>query len=165
MKRKDLSEQEDKGLDYKEALLRASALCSRQEQCAGHIREKLRGWNVEDDDVKRIIKKLQEENFLNDNRYATFFVKDKFRFNRWGKIKISHILRQKGIGGETIREALEQINQEDYFQTCLDLIQSKSATLKEKNQFTRKAKLFRFASNRGFESDLIHRILNLEDND
>jgi len=165
MKKKDLSEPENKRLDYKEALLRASALCSRQEQCTGHIKEKLRAWNVNDDDVNRIIKKLQEENFLNDQRYAAFFVKDKFRFNRWGKIKISFILRQKGIVGETIREALEQINQEDYFQTCLDLIKSKSATLKEKNQFARKAKLFRFASNRGFESDLIHRILNMDDNE
>jgi regulatory protein len=162
MKRKDLSEPEDRGLEYKEALMRASAICSRQEQCAGHIREKLRGWNVNEDDAKRIIEKLQEENFLNDHRYATFFVKDKFRLNRWGKIKISYYLRQKGINGETIREALEQINQEDYFQTCMDLIQKKSATLKEKNQMARKAKLFRFASNRGFESDLIHRILNMD---
>ena len=104
MKRKDSSEPKDKGLDYKEALLRAAALCSRQEQCTGHIRDKLREWNVDDDDAERIIKKLQEENFLDDHRYATFFVKDKFRFNRWGKIKISHMLRQKGISGETIRK-------------------------------------------------------------
>ena len=165
MKRKDLSEPKDKGLDYKEALLRASALCSRQEQCTGHIREKLRVWKVDDDNVKRIIRKLQDEDFLNDHRYATFFVRDKFRFNRWGKIKISHMLRQKGIGDETIREALEQIDQKDYFQTCLDLIKGKSATLKEKNQFTRRGKLYRFASNRGFEPDLIHRILNMENNE
>ena len=65
---------------------------------------------------------------------------------------------------DTPKQALEEIDQEEYFQTCLDLVQGKSATLKEKNRFTKKAKLFRFASNRGFEPDLIHRILNMKDN-
>ncbi|MCK5137201.1 MAG: RecX family transcriptional regulator [Bacteroidales bacterium] len=160
MKRKDSSKQTDKDLSYKEALQRAAALCSRQEQCTRHIREKLVQWNVEERDAERIIQHLTEEKFLDDHRYAEFFVKDKFRFNQWGKIKIAHMLRHKGIGEDAIQDALNQIDKEVYCQTCVELIRNKSATLKEKNQFTRKGKLYRFAAGRGFESDLIHRILN-----
>ena len=151
---------ENNSPDFRDALRRAAALCSRQEQCTGQIREKLRSWNVEPALAERVIGSLQEEKFLDDRRYARFYVRDKFKLNRWGKIKITAMLRQKGIAEDLIREELDQINDEDYVQTCADLIQSKAATLHETNQFNRKGKLFRYAASRGFESDLIHRILS-----
>jgi len=160
MERSDLSMAENNSPDFKDALRRAAALCSRQEQCTGHILEKLRSWNVDTELARSVILKLHEEKFLDDRRYARFYVRDKFKLNRWGKIKITAMLRQKGIQDEIIYEALEQINDEDYYQTCADLIHTKAAGLNEKNQFTRKGKLFRFAAGRGFESDLIHRILS-----
>jgi regulatory protein len=152
-------------MEYNVALKRAAALCSKQEQCSHHIREKLKTWNVSYDDAEKIIEMLKKEKFLDDQRYATFYVRDKFRFNGWGKIKMAVMLRQKGIPEVTIDEALNQIDQERYFQLCHRLISEKSASLKETNLFKRKGKLFRFAAQRGFESDLIHRILNMEDID
>jgi regulatory protein len=148
---------------YKFALERAASLCSRQERCTGYIRERLSEWNVKADNAEKIIRKLREEKFLDDGRYAGFYAKDKFRFNGWGKVKISHMLRQQGIGEGFIVQALEQIDDEAYFQACLELIRRKSASLKEKNLYTRKGKLFRFAAGRGFEPDLIYRVLQLMD--
>lgn len=147
-------------MEYKEALHRASALCSQKEQSGKQIREKLSFWNVSETDIDGIMKELYRENFLDDRRYAGFFTKDKFAFNGWGKIKIAYHLRQKEIGEHFIQEALEQIDQEVYFQTCLNLLQKKSGSIKDKNHYSRKGKLFRFASGRGFEPDLIHRVLN-----
>lgn len=161
MKRKDSSGQKSRTLDYKEAKQRAAILCSRQEQCTSHIRLKLKEWGISEADTERILEELQGDKFLNNNRYATFYVKDKFRFNHWGKIKISHMLRQKGIGENDISDALSQIDEEAYFHTCLDLMKNKSVTLKDKNKFTRKGKLYRYASGRGFEPDLINRVLNM----
>jgi regulatory protein len=154
---------EDDLMEYRTALKRAAALCSKQEQCSSHIREKLNSWNVSDQDAEKIIALLKKEKFLDESRYATFYVRDKFRFNGWGKIKLTMMLRQNGIEKELIDEALNQIDQESYFQACHRLISEKSATLKETNLFKRKGKLFRFAAQRGFESDLILRILNMED--
>lgn len=150
----------DDHMEYKVALKRAAALCSRQEQCSSHIKEKLNSWNVSDEDAEQIIDLLKKEKFLDDQRYATFYVRDKFRFNGWGKIKLTIMLRQKEIPKPVIEEALNHIDQERYNQTCARLISEKSATLKETNQFKRKGKLFRYAAQRGFESDLIHQILS-----
>jgi len=147
-------------MEYKDALRRAAAMCSRQEQCSTHIREKLLEWNTDPSDVDKIIVKLQEEKFLDDQRYANFYVRDKFRFNKWGKIKITAMLRQKGIYATAIEEALKRIDDKAYYDTCAELIQKKSESLDEENHFTRKGKLFRFAAGRGFESELIHRILS-----
>lgn len=150
----------DKHMEYRVALQRASALCSSQEQCSSHIREKLKIWKVTEEDAAKIIELLQKEKFLDDARYAAFYVRDKYRLNGWGKIKLMYMLRQKEISQELIQEAMEQIDQEEYRQTCERLISEKSATLKESNQFKRKGKLFRYAAQRGFESDLIHQILS-----
>lgn len=150
----------DEQMEYKVALQRAAALCSSQEQCSSHIREKLNSWKVSEDDAAKIMELLQKEKFLDDARYATFYVRDKYHLNGWGKIKLMHMLRQKGISQDLIQEALGQIGQEEYRQTCERLILEKSATLKESNQYKRKGKLFRYAAQRGFESDLIHQILS-----
>ena len=147
-------------MGYNEALRRAAALCSRQEQCSSHILEKLDHWNISEEDSQRIISLLQEEKYLDDRRYATFYTRDKFRLNGWGKVKINVMLRRKGIPESIIQEALNDIDQESYFNACAKLIAEKSATLKDTNHFTRKGKLFRHAAQRGFESELIHRILN-----
>lgn len=150
----------DKAMDYEVALKRAATLCGNQEQCSSHIREKLKSWKVPDQEAEKIIELLIMEKFLDDARYASFYVRDKFRFNGWGKIKLRMMLNQKQIPGPLVEEALNQIDPELYKQTCTTLISDKAATLKESNQFKRKAKLFRFAAQRGFESDLIHEILS-----
>lgn len=152
--------QESNIIEYKEALRRAAALCSRQEQCSSHIMEKLNHWNISEEDSRRILDLLQEEKYLDDQRFATFYTRDKFRLNGWGKVKISVMLRRKGIPESVIKQALDEIDDESYFSACAKLIHEKSASLKETNHFVRKGKLFRHAAQRGFESELIHRILN-----
>lgn len=152
--------QESNVIEYKEALRRAAALCSRQEQCSSHIMEKLNHWNISEEDSQRILGLLQEEKYLDDHRYATYYTRDKFRLNGWGKVKISVMLRRKGIPESVIKDALNEIDEESYFSACAKLMAEKAATLNEKNLFARKGKLFRHAAQRGFESELIHRILN-----
>jgi regulatory protein len=159
MEKSASSMEENNSSSYKDSLRRAAALCSNQEQCTGTILEKLRTWGVDTDDAHRVIAKLQEEKFLDDRRYAKFYVRDKYKLNRWGKVKITAMLRQKKIDNSVIEEALTEIDMKEYEEICENLIKTKSATLHDSNHFTRKGKLFRFAAGRGFESDLIHRIL------
>jgi len=150
----------DKAIAYDAALRRAAALCSGQEQCSLHIREKLKSWKVSGADAEKIIQELIKEKFLDDSRYANAYVRDKFRFNGWGKMKLRAMLNQKDIPPPAIEEALDQIDPGLYKDTLTRIITEKAATLKETNQFTRKGKLYRFAAQRGFESDLIHQILS-----
>jgi len=159
MEKNDTFMPEGDYMEYNEALRRAAALCSRQEQCSSQIMEKLDHWNISEEDSERIITVLQKEKYLDDHRYATFYTRDKFRLNGWGKVKINVMLRRKGIPESVIQESLNEIDNESYFKACAKLIAEKSATLKDKNHFTRKGKLFRHAAQRGFESELIHRIL------
>ncbi len=152
--------QNDAGPEPDQALQRAAALCSRQEQCSSHIREKLRQWGMEEKQAEEILARLKSENFLDDGRYARFFARDKFRFNHWGKLKIAFQLRQKGVGEEDIQQACGEIDPEAYFESCLKLLQQKSRKLTDMKAFIRRGKLFRFAAGKGFESDIIHRAID-----
>ncbi len=148
----------DSGL-FEKALQRAAGLCSGSEQCSSHIREKLRSWSVSEADEEKIILKLTQEKFLDDGRYAGFYANDKFKFNGWGRVRISHMLRQKRVAEEHIDHALSQIDEQEWFMTCLEQLRDKSSKLKEDNPYTRKGKLFRYAAGHGFEPDLIYRAL------
>ena len=64
------------------------ALCAGREMCLSDIRRKLILWGVKSDDTDNILNLLIQGKFIDEKRYAAAFVKDKFRYNKWGKIKI-----------------------------------------------------------------------------
>ncbi len=142
-----------------EALHRAAALCSSAEHCTADIREKLARWGVTEADSRTIIDRLVQERFIDEQRYAVAFVKDKFRFSGWGRIKMRYALQQKRIDGSDIDHALTTLDEEQYNDRLLELLQAKSRSIRDDDPEARRAKLFRFATSRGFESALIFNAL------
>lgn len=142
-----------------EALHRAAALCSSAEHCTADIREKLARWGVTEADSRTIIDRLVQERFIDEQRYAVAFVKDKFRFSGWGRIKMRYALQQKRIDGSDIDQALATLDEEQYNDRLLELLQAKSRSIRDDDPEARRAKLFRFATSRGFEPSLIFNAL------
>lgn len=143
-------------MGYKEALNKAAVLCSAAEKCEWDVREKLRTWEITDNNTDKIISHLKKENFLNESRFAAFFVKDKFRLNKWGRIKIVHSLKMKHISNFVIQEAISVIDDEEYCSTLYKMLQTKQKDLKYKDEYDCRAKLTRFAQSRGFEYEFIY---------
>ena len=133
---------------------RAAALCARCEQAPGDILEKLGKWGLSATDAAQVLRQLTEQGFINEERFAKAFVMDKFRFNGWGRIKIAHQLRQKGIQGETISEAMTAIDDEAYRQRLVELLRTKWRTVQGRDPRSAWAAMMRFAASRGFESTI-----------
>lgn len=148
---------------YKTALTKAMALCSRREYCIDDIRTKLHSWSVSESDSQKILKNLIRENFINESRYAESFVKDKFRYNKWGRIKISAHLKAKRLPSEIIRNALLSLDDELYIKSLREIIQAHRKSIKAKNQYEMKGKLLRYGLSKGFESELLYEILNVSE--
>jgi regulatory protein len=142
------------------ALNKAMALCASREYCSGEIRLKLDSWGVKIPDAEDIITRLIRENFINDQRYAEAFVKDKYRHNKWGKVKIAAHLRAKNIQSEFIKSALAILDDDQYKQEIRDILSSHRKFIKAKNKFDLKGKLLRFGLSKGFESHILYDILN-----
>ena len=145
---------------FKIALSKAMAICSRQELCCEDIRNKLLSWGMGNNDAGKIIEILQNENFINESRYAAAFVRDKFKYNKWGKVKIAAHLKSKKIASDIINNALDSIDHDQYINLLRGLIENHKKTVRAKNQYDLKAKLLRYGLSKGFEGNLLYDILN-----
>ena len=83
-------------LTDEEALNRVASYCSTAEHCRAEINEKLQRWGIAYDTIARILDRLESEKFIDDERFCRAFVNDKFRFAKWGKMKIAQAIIQDG---------------------------------------------------------------------
>lgn len=143
--------------DTQKALDKLRQLCSRQEKCKADAYQKLRQWGIEPHQQEAIVERLEEEQFINETRYSAFFVKDKIRFNKWGKKKVEMVLQQKNISQAFVQQALEKIDQSAYQQMIEAEIRKKyqQAAQRETDSYRLKAKILRFAQSRGYETELV----------
>jgi regulatory protein len=137
--------------NYSEALSAAAGYCSMAEHCISEVVEKLKRYELTSEEQSTLIKRLQDEGYLNETRYVKAFVKDKFRFGKWGRIKIRYALRQKGISTSIADEGLLEIPDEDYRELLTNLLRQKKRTIKANSPYELRGKLLRFAAGRGFE--------------
>lgn len=144
-----------------EALNKAAAYCTLCERCISEVSKKLTTWGVSPAEQQRIIDRLQDEGFINEERYCRAFVNDKLRFNRWGRVKIRAALYEKQLPREYIAQAIEEIDEEEYMQTLHDLVATKQRELKNED-FATKQKIIRFAASRGFEPAKILQIVKCD---
>ena len=143
-----------KQITPEQALIKVQNICASQEKCKADIRKKLYDWKIPSMEIEKILEKLVEDKFIDENRYAGFYVKDKYKLNKWGRIKIEFSLRQKQIEQGIIINALNDINEEQYREIFLDELKKKLRSLKNEEKHKLKEKLLRFAQSRGYEVEL-----------
>lgn len=148
-----------KPLSPENALYRAAALCSKCEQAEHDIRTKLKSWGISADDSDTIIQRLINEKYIDEERFALAFTRDKFRFDGWGRIKIAYHLQMKHISQHVIDNVITDIDEDSYVQSLEHILRAKMHVLKGKEPLQARASLIRFAISRGFESSLIYRLL------
>ena len=140
-----------KELSAEEARLKAEAYCSLSEHCKSEVLGKLQQWGATEDTWEAILNHLEKERYVDESRYATFFVRDKYRFNQWGRIKIAQSLRMKHIPSACIDEAMEEIDEQEYLNILTSLLKKKVRSIKASNDYERNGKLVRFAAGHGYE--------------
>jgi regulatory protein len=145
-----------------DALNRLMELCSRSEKSEDDICKKLKEWGLEDKSEK-IISDLKVDKYLDNSRYARAFAIDKIRFNKWGKYKVGYLLRGKHISDSDINMALEAIDYDEYKTIVFEELKKKKKTLKLKDIYKIKTKIYAFGNQRGYESELINEFLAIKD--
>jgi len=141
-------------LTSQQAMNRAAALCARSEQAPADVRDKLIKWGLAPTEATRVLQELIGQGFIDEQRYARAFVKDRFMFNGWGRIKIAHQLRLKGIPADVIDEAMTAIDDGQYRDRLIELLRAKWRTVGDREPQAAWAAMMRFAASRGFEAAL-----------
>lgn len=143
-----------------QAFVKIASFCAYQERTHTEVRSKLNEYGIKTDEAEELIVKLISDNFINEERFARAFAGGKFRIKKWGKNKIIHELKQKGLSSYCIRMGLSEISEEDYQLTILDIIEKKESEVTDKNLFQKKSKIGTYLISRGFEADLVWDVLN-----
>ncbi len=154
-----------KQISEEEALLRLTSLCSTAEHCSHEMIEKMQRWQLADDAQARIIEYLVKEKYIDDERYARFFAKDKIRYNKWGRRKVEQAMWLKHIDGDIQRDVLDDIDDEEYLAVLRPLLKTKRKSVKASSDYEMNMKLIRFAMGRGFTMDIIRQCLDNDNYD
>lgn len=150
-----------KPFDETSALLWATTRCAQRECCRQDIRKKWTDGGLDDATCERLLDRLEDEGYIDEERYARAFVHDKLEYDRWGRIKMTQALRLKGISRSTIDAAMADVIEDEHYREVLrHILRQKVATLAfdaddREEAYKALQKLVRFAASRGFEPDLI----------
>ena len=146
-----------------EAYLTLAALCAQAEHCQWEMLEKMRRWEVPEEAQARVMQRLVKERYVDDERYAQAFVKDKIRYNKWGRRKVDQALWQKHIDEDIRKRVLDEVDDEEYISVLRTLLKQKRKLTKANSDYELNQKLMRFAMGRGFTFDIIRQCIDVEE--
>ena len=153
-----------KEMTEQNAFLQLSALCAQAEHCQYEMQEKMRKWELSDEAVARVMARLVKERYVDDERYSRAFVKDKIRYQKWGRRKIQQGLWMKRIDDAVQQQVLGEVDDGEYLSVLRPLLKQKRKSIKAASDYELNQKLVRFAIGRGFTFDIIRQCLDVDDN-
>ncbi len=146
---------------------KAERYCVKAERSAWDIRRKLWDWGVRDKEQgEELIAQLEKQRYLDEERFARAYARDKYRFNSWGLRRIEQELRMRQIDSRLIAKVLQEVEEEFDIQEQLESLLEKKYRSFPANLERRKVydRLMRYASYRGFDFDdaksIIERLMN-----
>jgi len=134
--------------------------CAYQDRCHQEVEKKLREFRLIPEARELILLHLMQHDFLNEERYAKSFARGKFRLKKWGKKRIVQELKFREISEYNIKSALNEIVEQEYLNMLTDLAYKKNDSIGETNSYKKKQKLYQYLYRKGYESDLISKVIN-----
>jgi len=134
--------------------------CVYQDRCHKEVEQKMFDYQLIPEAKEMILLSLMQDNFLNEERFSKSFARGKFRIKSWGKPRIVRELKFRDISAYNIKTALKEIDEEEYIATIYRITENRNAVISEPNSYKRKKKLIDFLMRKGFENDLIYKVVN-----
>lgn len=158
---------ESKPKSAQEALQALMERCARAETCVSDARRLMTRWGLPAAEQQTVVARLLGDRFIDEERYAGAFVRDKLNFSRWGARKIAEALYQKQIPSPIVRQAMAQLDGTSMTDRLETDLRRKNRAIKAENPYQRREKLLRFGASRGYDFETIQetldRILTVED--
>lgn len=126
---------------------KAESYCAAAEHCTSEVKEKLFQWGANEKVISTILAHLQTNNYINDIRYCQAYAHDKLLYQGWGRIKIQMMLHAKSLPEEAIREAVNNLDHDEYIRILKHVAEKKKGGTREQ--------VIRFLLQRGFEYEVI----------
>jgi len=134
--------------------------CVYQDRCHKEVEQKMGDFNLIAEAREQILLSLMQDNFLNEERFAKSYARGKFRIKNWGKQRIVKELKFREISAYNIKTALQEIDEKEYLKSIHDIAIKRNQQITEANFYQRKQKLIGFLQRKGYEIDLVYKVVN-----
>ena len=138
----------------------ALSLLSHREHSKQELVTKLKTKGHEEEEISATIERLEEMNYLNDERFAEIFVRSRLS-KPLGAGRIQQELIQKGINSELAKTAILEANV-DWFELAKQLKERRFGE-EASTDFKEKAKQSRYLQYRGFDFEQIKYAVSSQD--
>ncbi len=154
----DLFDSKDsKFLDLKFARKKAMDFLALREYGQKELINKLRSKGFSDEVSSSVVERLTEDGLQNDSRFIESFIRSRIKQGK-GQLKITQELEQKNLPSQSIFRALDNLDM-NWLELAHE-VRIKKFGNNLPADFNKKAKQIRFLQSRGFENEIIRKILN-----
>lgn len=88
--------------------------CAYQERCQSEVTSKIAALGFRGAAAEQLLLDAFSAGWVNEERFARAYSRGKFRVLGWGRIKIVHGLRAKGISAPCIQLGLSELDPDEY---------------------------------------------------
>lgn len=129
---------------------------SYSQKTSFELEKLLKNNDFDADAINKTIEFLKSYKLIDDKAYVKSFINDKSNISKWSRNKIRYALRSKKIDDQLIETYLSYISDDEEFQKAYDFAVKKS---RRKTDYDTKQKVYRYLSSKGFEYDIISRVI------
>ena len=123
------------------------------------IRDKLKKKKASEETINKIILRLKENNFINDEEFVKWWIEQRTTFKPRSFRLIKMELKQKGVSNDLIEKVIDDLRLTiDDLKSAKKLIQKRLSRYKNLPREKKFQKIARFLSSRGFDYDIIKEI-------
>ena len=83
--------------------------CAYQERCQSEVKTKIASLGFRGDAADQLLLDAFAADWVNEERFARAYARGKFRSLGWGRIKITHGLRAKGVSAACVALGLSEL--------------------------------------------------------
>lgn len=161
---KEISDQDIKDIDkinnnYNAYDLAIKYISVKYRSCY-EVCEHLKSKDISKEVIDEVIKRLKEQNYLDDNVYAKAFVNDRIKFSNNGPLKIKRELEAREVSNLIIEDALKVFDYSLEKEKLDKLVPKYVKTIRNKSYSMMKNKVCEYFFNLGYNRNIVLNILD-----
>jgi regulatory protein len=147
--------------DLKKLRVKARNLCfyylTKTDKTRKELQQRLYQKHIPADIIEDTLNELENDGYVNDEKYANNFVRIKTEYGNLGKNGIKQKLSQKGVDRNIIDEATSDIDNDEEFEKAKELAQTRLRSTHTLDPQKRYIKLVSFVLRRGYGADVTYK--------
>ncbi|MFJ9523323.1 regulatory protein RecX [Kitasatospora sp. NPDC101801] len=121
------------------------------------LADALRKKEIPDEVAAEVLDRYEEVGLIDDGAFAAAWVESRHAVRGLGRRALAQELRQRGVAGELVERALEQVDTEDEEEAARELVRRKLRTVRALDPQVRTRRLVGMLARRGYSEGLAFR--------